>query len=182
MDPIEGMSASSGATGASTLSHFPPRGGYAAQAAGASRHAPGAPTRPAALPEEAKAEPVRPGIVGADGRFEKFILAVQALRLDHGTAASGAGQARTKEMRAAVREIFSIDGLPQAFPSVAATEPARPGPPQRASAAGSPPAVEAEHPARAPGARPPRAEAAGAPGDAPSTQWPQTPAAAEPAA
>ena len=69
---------------------------------------------PARVPEVASAGPVRPGRLGGDGRFEKFILALQALQLDYGIGGIGASRTdRAERMRAAAEEIFKIDGVPQ---------------------------------------------------------------------
>ena len=69
---------------------------------------------------EVAAGQVRPSPIGADGRFEKLILAVQALRLAYGPGGDDAQS--TEQMRAAAEEIFSIDGVPLAFPSAAAPD------------------------------------------------------------
>ena len=54
---------------------------------------------------------VGPSGFGRDGRFEKFILALQALTLEAPAAASRTD--RVERMRAAAEELFGIDGLPQ---------------------------------------------------------------------
>jgi hypothetical protein len=67
-----------------------------------------------ALAPDPVPEPVRPGDIGRDGRFEKFILALQALRFELGGVASQTD--RAERMRAAAEELFSIDGSPQPVP------------------------------------------------------------------
>jgi hypothetical protein len=81
-----------------------------------------APGTAAALPEPRPAATVRPGRLGGDGRFEKFILALQALQIDHGAAESRTD--RVERMRAAAEEIFAIDGVPRPVLPIAAPEPA----------------------------------------------------------
>ena len=76
----------------------------------------GNPPAPLSAPTP-RSGPVRSGDFGRDGRFEKFILALQALRLDLGGAASRTD--RVERMRAAAEELFSIDGLPQPVPPMA---------------------------------------------------------------
>jgi hypothetical protein len=59
--------------------------------------------------------PIRASRIGANGRFEKFILAVQALHLGQG--AQEPRTERTERLRAAAEEIFSIDGVPEMMPA-----------------------------------------------------------------
>ena len=89
--------------------------GHAGPSAGTMRPQPVAGlATPACVPEVASAGPVRPGRLGGDGRFEKFILALQALQLDYGIGGIGASRTdRAERMRAAAEEIFKIDGVPQ---------------------------------------------------------------------
>ncbi len=61
--------------------------------------------------EGGAANQVRAAVIGGDGRFEKLILAVQALHLDYGID-ENAGEPRIREMREAAKEIFQIDGVP----------------------------------------------------------------------
>lgn len=110
MDGIEGISGIAGG----------PVGAASAHASPVSRTA-----RPPAIAQprqttDARAEAeagdiaagqVRAGGIGSDGRFEKLILAVQALRLVYGAEEHAAGP-RVQEMREAAQEIFRIDGEP----------------------------------------------------------------------
>jgi hypothetical protein len=167
MNPIEGVSAigaaqsdarPAGAMKPWTLARRPAAG------------EPAAPERPvAAGTSEGQ---VRAGTIGSDGRFEKLILAVQAL---HFGFAEDAPTARTDEMRAAAEELFQIDGVPApvepaAGPAIGidaplpeATPGATPGtpppgalpaataPPKRAASLGWPaPAETARQPSAAP--------------------------------
>lgn len=62
-------------------------------------------------PSESSAGQVRSSQIGGDGRFEKLILAIQALRFVY--SVDEPPTARTREMREAAEEIFRIDGVPQ---------------------------------------------------------------------
>ena len=117
MDPIDGIT---GFPGASSVQYGAPHAPVRDIGTGATapvRQTAGGPSRADEAPATGASGQVRPGPIGVDHRFEKFILAVQALRLDYGT-----GRERTpstEEMRAAAEEIFKIDGVPEPFPSVA---------------------------------------------------------------
>ncbi len=103
---------------------------------------------------------VHAGGIGRDGRFEKLILAVQALRLDYGVAEHATEQ-RVREMREAAEEIFQIDGVPAPIEPAAAAAPELEAPPaitppgaERTPASGANPGA---NPGAMPGAEPPQA-------------------------
>jgi hypothetical protein len=131
MDPIDGVSGTSRVAGVEAAAPVPPARPTGSRAAMASPAPQVAAVRPG-FAEDRAAGPMPPSPIGGDGRFEKIILAVQALRLDDEPGA--ARTRRTEQMRAAAEQIFQIDGLPQLFPPSAPSA----GPRQAAAAAAAP--------------------------------------------
>jgi hypothetical protein len=122
MDRIAGISGIAAGPGGTASAHVLPVPSTARSAAIAHPLQATA-DRPEPEPSDSAAGQVRPGAIGSDGRFEKLILAVQALQLVYGFDEQATGP-NVREMREAAQEIFRIDGVP------APIEPAGAAPPK----------------------------------------------------
>jgi hypothetical protein len=158
MDGIEGVSGVGAVPGGAASAHALPLRRVARSSAVVPARQPAAP----ALPDGGDASrQVRAGGIGSDGRFEKLILAVQALRIGF---AEERPTARIEEMRAAAEEIFQIDGVPAPVEPAAEAGPEIEFPTSGPSVDAESPPMRRAEPAEPAATAPPPAEAAPATG------------------
>jgi hypothetical protein len=120
MDRIADISGIAAGTGGTASAHVVPVP-RSARSAAIAHSLQATADRPEPEASDRAAGQVRPGAIGSDGRFEKLILAVQALHLVYGFDEQATAP-NLREMREAAQEIFRIDGVPAPIePASAAT-------------------------------------------------------------